>query len=213
MRVVVVGAGGHARSVIDALRTSAADFEPVACTDPDPARAGSAVDGVPVLGDDGVLEGLREEGIEGACLGVGGVGDNLPRAQLHARLRGIGFRLPAVVHGRAYVAASATLGEATVVLAGAIVGAGCQLGNDVIVNSGAIVEHDCVIGDHVHLASGCALGGGVGVDVHAHVGLGARVLQERRVGENAIVGAGAVVVRDVPPGQVVVGCPARPRGA
>jgi len=207
-RIVVVGAGGHARSVIDALRTARAQFEPVACTDPDPLRVGESLDGVPVVGDDNCLEGLFREGSRAACLGVGGVGDNRPRAKLHARLQTIGFSTPIVVHGRAYVSGSARLGDATVVLAAAVVAPGATLGVDVIVNSGAIVEHDCLIGDHVHLASGCVLGGGVEVGASAHVGLGANVLQGRRVGEHAIVGAGAVVVRDVPAGATVVGCPA-----
>lgn len=212
--VVVVGAGGHGRSVIDALRASRGDLEPRACTDPDPARAGADVDGVPVVGDDDRLPGLLADGIEAACLGVGGISDNRPRARLYEHVRALGFQLPSVVHGRGYVAASARIGSATVVLAGAIVGAGAVVGENVIVNSGAIAEHDCEIGDHVHLASGCTLGGGALVEPYAHVGLGARVLQGRRIGAGAIVGAGAVVVRDVPPGQIVVGCPAatRPTG-
>ena len=211
--VVIVGAGGHGRSVIDAVRTSAQDLEPRCCTDPDPARAGTQVDGVPVAGDDGLLPALLGDGIVAACLGVGGVRDNGPRARLFTHLRALGFALPAVVHGRGYVAGSAIVGAGSVVLAGAVVGAGAVVREDVIVNTGAIVEHDCEVGDHVHLATGCALGGAVVVEEHAHVGLGARVLQGRRIGAGAIVGAGAVVLRDVPRGQIVVGCPAAPLGS
>lgn len=209
--VVVVGAGGHGRSVIDALRTSHDEFEPRACTDPDPALAGTELDGVAVIGADDRLADLLARGIGAACLGVGGVGDNGPRTRLFEHVRALGFELPSVVHGRGYVAGSARLGPGTVVLAGAVIGAGAVLGENVIVNTGAIAEHDCEIGDHAHLASGCTLGGGVVVESGAHVGLGARVLQGRRIGAEAIVGAGAVVVRDVAPGQIVVGCPATAR--
>jgi sugar O-acyltransferase (sialic acid O-acetyltransferase NeuD family) len=208
--VVIVGAGGHGRSIIDALRTSAHHLEPRCVTDPDPARAGADVDGVPVVGDDGRLPALLADGISAACLGVGGVRDNGPRARLFAHLRELGFELPVVVHGRGYVAGSATVGAGSVVLASAVVGAGAVVGENVIINTAAVVEHDCEVGDHVHLATGCALGGAVVVEAHAHVGLGARVLQGRRIGAGAIVGAGAVVLRDVPPGQIVVGCPAAP---
>src|SRR5947209_19608645 len=170
MRVVIVGAGGHARSVIEALRSLPGELEPVACTDPDPARADTAVDGVPVLGDDSRLEQLLADGVRAACLGVGGIGDNRPRARVYARLTELGFELPPVVHARATVAASALLGPGCQVMAGAIVAAGAVLGEDVIVNSAAVVEHDCNVEDHVHLATACALGGAVQVASRAHVG-------------------------------------------
>jgi len=43
-----------------------------------------------------------------------------------------------------------------------------------------------------------------------YLGAGCLVLPGVTVGERAVVGAGAVVTRDVPPGKVVVGVPARP---
>ncbi len=213
MKVLVAGAGGHARSVIEALRSRPGGLEPVACTDPDPAWTGGELDGIPVVGDDSELERLLAEGVRGACLGVGGTGDNSPRARLFARLRTLGFDLPPVVHATAIVASSARLGAGTQVLAGAIVGAGAVVGENVIVNSAAVVEHDCLIGDHVHLATACALGGTVEVQDGAHVGIRACIIQGLCIGSRALVGAGAVVIRDVEPGALVVGCPAstRPR--
>lgn len=208
MRVVIAGAGGHARSVIEALRSGREELEPVACTDPDPARWDTALDGIPVIGDDEHLGRLLLEGVEGACVGLGATGDNARRARLHARLGALGFALPPIVHASAQVSRNARLGGGTQVLAGAIVGPGSTLGENVIVNSGAIVEHDCRIEDHVHLATGCALGGGVDVEVAAHVGIGACVLQGLKIGRRSIVGAGAVVIRDVPADVVAVGCPA-----
>ncbi|HEY7960545.1 MAG TPA: NeuD/PglB/VioB family sugar acetyltransferase [Solirubrobacteraceae bacterium] len=208
MRTIVVGAGGHARSVIAALRSSGEALEPVACTDPDAALHGSEIDGVPVLGADGLLPELLDGGAA-ACLGLGAVGDNRPRARLYAHVAALGFVLPKVIHGRAHVDSTASIGAGSVVLAGALVGPGAVIGENVIVGTGAIVEHDCRIGDHAHLASGCVLGGAAAVAASAHVGLGAVVLQGRGVGPLALVGAGAVVVRDVPSGETVAGSPAR----
>ena len=211
MRLVVAGAGGHARSILEALQTSHDAFEPIALTDPDPALHGATIGGVPIVGDDRMLSALRSDGIRAAALGLGGIGDNRPRAALHEHLAALGFDLPAVAHGSSYVSPSATLAAASVVLAGAIVCAGASVGENVIVGSGTIVEHDCRVGDHAHLASGCVLGGAVRIATGAHVGLGATILQGRSVGAWATVGAGAVVTRDVPAGQTVVGCPATAR--
>lgn len=208
MKVVVVGAGGHARSVIDAIATGG-ELEAVACTDPRPEVRGTLLDGVPVVGDDSELPALLASGVQGACLGIGGVGDNGLRARLFAQLEALGFALPSVVHARAWVAAAAAdLGRGTVVMAGATVGPGAAVGADVIVNTGAVVEHDCRLANHVHVASGAVLSGGVTVGEGAHVGAGAVVLQGVTIGARAVVGAGAAVIRDVAADTVVAGCPA-----
>ena len=207
MKVVVLGAGGHARSVLDALR-SAGEHEVVALTDPRPELAGASVAGIAVVGDDSRLANLRSQGVEGAALGIGGTGDNGPRRRAFECVTELGFALPPVVHAAATVSPYAELGDASVVLARSVVGPGARLGSNVVVNTGAIVEHDCVLGDHVHVASGATLGGAVTVGEGAHVGLGASVLQGVTIGAGALVGAGAVVIRDVAPGDRVVGVPA-----
>lgn len=203
-KIVVAGAGGHARSVIEALR-AAGVYEPVALTDP---SATGQLDGVPIAGGDDQLERLRDDGVGAAVPAVGGTGSNDLRARVFERLEELRFDLPAVVHPAATVASTASVGAGSVVLAGAVVGAGATVNRNVIVNTGAIVEHDVVLDDHVHVATGAALGGGVRVGRGAHVGLGASVLQGVRIGAGAIVGAGAVVIRDVPEGKTAVGVPA-----
>jgi sugar O-acyltransferase (sialic acid O-acetyltransferase NeuD family) len=203
VKAVLIGGGGHARSVAEAIR-AAGNLELVGVTD----VAGDTGE-LPHLGSDDVLPDLLGRGVTAAVMGVGGVGDNRLRARLFDHARELGFALPSVVHPSAAVASDASLGDGTVVLAGAVVGAGALVGHDVIVNSGAVVEHDCVVGDHVHLATGALLGGSVRIGAGAHVGLGAAVLQGIAVGSRAIVGAGAVVVGDVPEGVTVMGVPAR----
>lgn len=209
MRVVVIGAGGHARSVLEAMRDG--PLEPAACTDPHPALHGMLLDGVPVVGGDELLPDLLRDGISGAVVALGAVGDNTARARVFDEITAIGFALPVVRSRAARVATTARLGAGSVILAGASVGAAAQIGRNVLINTGAIVEHGCVIGDHAHIASGATLGGDVVVEERAHVGLGAVVCQGLRIGAAALVGAGAVAVRDVRAGACVIGVPARER--
>lgn len=208
MRVIGLGAGGHARVVLETL-AAVGGYEVVGLLDPREELAGTTVHGVAVLGDDELLGRQYDDGVTHAFIGLGGSGDTGPRRRLYELARSHGFEIVAAIHPGAAVSPSAQLGAGVTILAAAVVNADATLGEDVIVNTGALVEHDCRIGDHVHVASGARLASGVTVGEGAHVGLGANVIQGLSVGAGAIVGAGAAVVRDVEPGVVVAGVPAR----
>lgn len=184
--------------------------EIVGLVDADPARKGTTVLGIPVLGGDEQLDAVASTGVKLAFLGVGAVGDNSRRRKVWDAVRDRGFEFMTVIAPSANVSPSAVIGEGTCVFPGAIIGAGATLGRNVIVNSGAIVEHDCELGDHVHVASGAVLAGGVLAGEGAHVGAGASVKQGVHLGRGCVVGLGAAVIDDVADGITVGGVPARP---
>lgn len=206
-RVVGVGAGGHAKVVVDILRT--APVEIVGLLERNAALWGTRVLGVKVLGGDDLLPQLRGDGVTHAFIGVGCTGDTAPRRRLHRIAKEHGFEIVSAIHATAVISQYATIGPGATLMPGSVVNAGTTLGENVIVNSGAIVEHDCTIGDHVHIATGARLASAVRVGHGSHIGLGASVRERCRIGRDVIVGAGAVVVDDVPDGVVVVGVPAR----
>lgn len=207
-QVVGLGAGGHAKVVIEVLRRMGR-YEIVGLLDARRELWSTKISGVDVLGDDSMLPELKGRGISEAFIGVGTVGDAGPRRELYERVTRLGFQLVSAFDPAAVISASASIGAGPTVMAGAIINAHACLGDNVIVNTGAIVEHDCVVGDHAHIATGACLAGGVHVGRGAHIGLGAMIRQGIHIGEDAIVGAGAVVVRDVPNRIVVVGVPAK----
>jgi UDP-perosamine 4-acetyltransferase len=206
--IVGVGAGTHAKSLLEAIR-STGRFEVAALVDDDPGRAGGELFGVPIETAE-ALDRLRGDGVEHAFAGVGGIGDSLGRRAVFERLRASGFELPPILHASAVVSPWAQVGDGVQILAGALVNAGAEIGDDVIVNTGAIVEHDCRLEAHVHVAPGVRLAGGATVGEGAHVGIGAVVIEAIHIGAGALVAAGAVVIRDVAPGARVAGVPARP---
>jgi sugar O-acyltransferase (sialic acid O-acetyltransferase NeuD family) len=210
-RIVGVGAGTHAKSVLEAIRSSDR-FDVAALVDDDDALAGSDLLGVPVVSAE-ALERLRAEGVTLAFVGVGGVASSSARRGVFQRLLDGGFELPTIVHASAVVSAWASLGRGVQLLAASVVNAGAEVGDGAIVNTGAIVEHDCRIGPHAHVAPGVRLAGLVTVGEGAHVGIGATVIEAVRIGDDALVAAGAVVLRDVPDGARVAGVPARDMAA
>jgi len=206
---VVLGGGGHAAVVIDALKSSGAK-DRLVVLDPDESKWGMKILDVLVLGDDRMLPELIAMGVSRFIVGLGGTGDNHPRRKLFLKASDLGLAPRTVVHRSAVCSAWVELGAGSVLMPGAVVNAHASLGVNVIVNSGAIVEHDCLVRDHAHIATGASLAASVSVGECAHVGAGAVVRQGVRIGENALIGAGAVVVRDVPAGVTVVGVPAGP---
>ncbi len=206
---VIIGGGGHAKVVIDAL-VAQKKATPTAVLDSKRALWGKKLAGVTVQGGDDKLPELYKKGVRLFVLGVGAAGNNMPREKIFESCVRGGFKPCSVVHPSAVVARSADVGEGSVVFARAVINASAAVGRNVIVNTGAIVEHDCVIGDHAHISTGARLGGGVRVGRLAHVGIGAVIRQGVTIGERAVVGAGAVVVKNVSPGAVVAGVPARP---
>ncbi|MCJ2165734.1 MULTISPECIES: acetyltransferase [unclassified Pseudodesulfovibrio] len=204
MNILIIGGGGHARVVADIL-LSMEDMEPLGYVTPDACPGTLGPLGLAVLGDDTCVAGLDHDGV------VVAVGDNRLRHRIFARLVGAGETLVNAVHPSAIIARDVEMGVGCMVCAGAIVNTGTIVGDNVILNTGCVVDHDCTISGHAHVAPGVKLAGNVVVGAGALVGVGASVIPSVLIGEEAVVGAGAVVVDDVPPRQMVMGVPARPK--
>lgn len=208
-KVLGLGAGGHARVVVDAIR-EAGEYELVGLIDLSESKTGRFVDGVEILGSEARLEEFYRGGVRHAFNGIGGISDTTMHAEVYHRIVRKGFEFVTVIHPKATVSKTVTIEAGSVLLAGVVVNAGSTIGANVILNTNATVEHECQIGDHVHVAPGAILAGNVKVGDHAHIGAGAIIRQGIVIESRAIVGAGAVVVKNVSAGTCVVGVPARP---
>lgn len=198
MGVVVIGAGGHGRIAVAALRASGRAV--LGVLDDGPFAAGELVAGAPILGPTDGLASLNRP----AHLAIG---DNGKRREAAQRLSPHDWTV--IIHPAATVDEGASVQPGAFIGAGAVVQVNAVIGSHAVVNTGAIVEHDCRVGGFAHLAPGARLAGGVTVGEGALVGLGACVLAGVRIGQAAVVGAGAVVIGDVAAGATVAGVPAR----
>jgi len=197
-RIVVVGAGGHAKVAIATVR--AAGGEVVAAYDDDPTRWGQQILGVPIKGP------VSKEEI-GTGPAIIAIGNNQARRLLAQRLRA---KWVSVCHPDTTVHPSVSLGPGTVVFAGAVIQPDATIGAHSILNTAATVDHDCIVGDFVHIGPGVTLCGGVTVDEGVLLGVGAKVAPSVEIGPWSTAGAGAVCMVDVPGSTTVVGVPARP---
>lgn len=204
--IIVLGAGGHAKVLIDALCLNGATI--LGIVDPDINLHGTKILGVTVIGNDETVLNYPTDSIL-LVNGVGSIGLPKLRQTLYKKFKDWGYNFASVRHPSAVIASDVVLNEGTHVMAGAVVQPGCVVGYNVIINTRASVDHDCSIGNHVHIAPGVTLSGGVFVGNSAHIGTGATVVQGVSIGSQCLVAAGAVVTKDVADGSAVKGVPAR----
>ncbi|HEV8291058.1 MAG TPA: NeuD/PglB/VioB family sugar acetyltransferase, partial [Tepidisphaeraceae bacterium] len=205
MNVLIIGAGGHGRVVLDVLR-SIGKFHVVGFIDADAGKSGAEVMGIPILGPIHLLQKLRKQDVRGAIVAIG---DNRIRRTYADQVLESGLELITAIHPSAVISQTAKIGRNVLIAPGAIVGTEATIADDVIINTGAVVDHECQISRAAHIAPAAALAGRVEVGEGAFIGIGAKIVPCMKIGANAIGGAGAVVLEDVPAGATVAGVPAK----
>ncbi len=201
-QVVVIGAGGHARPVVEALLLTGHRIAGLL----DDAAGRPAVLGQPIIGGPALLPTLRAQGVGGAVIAIG---DNATRLRLGLEARSLGFTLPTLVHPAALVSPHASLAEGAQILARAVIGPEARIGRLCLVNTGAIVEHECTLDEGAHIAPGAILCGQVRIGARSLIGAGSTIIAGRHIGADTTVAAGAAVTTDVAAGARVGGVPAR----
>lgn len=204
--VLILGAGGHAKVLVDALIQSGSEI--VGIADADSSLVGTKLLGVPVLGGDEIINNFPQSEIL-LVNGLGSVRVTVKRKDFFNFYRTLGYDFATVIHPSAIIASDVVIGEGVQIMAGVVIQPGCQIGCNTIINTSSSVDHDCLIGENVHIAPGVTLSGGVRIGQESHVGTGATVIQGISIGTHSLVGAGAVVVRDVSDRTSVVGVPAK----
>ena len=195
---VVIGGGGHAKTMVGTLLELGAEI--AAILDDDPQRWDERLLGVPISGP---IAGHPPGGPA-----VIAIGDNSVRRRLSAELD---YDWQRLVHPTAFVHPTARLAEGVMVAAGAVIQPDAVIGAHAIVNTGATIDHDCVVGRYSHVAPGAHLAGDVELGEGVFIGLGAGVTPGVSLGDWAILGAGAIAARDLPARTTAVGVPARVR--
>ncbi|AEV70610.1 acetyltransferase [Acetivibrio clariflavus] len=206
-KILLIGGGGHCKSVLDSLLNSN-EYCDIGIIDRK-ENVGKQIMGVTIIGSDDDLLDIYSKGYQYAFITLGSVGNPALRIKLYNNIKIIGFKIPNIIDSTACVSKYAHIESGVFIGKHAIVNAGAVVNNCSIVNTGAIVEHDCIIGEFVHIAPGAVLSGGVKVGNHSHIGSNATVKQQVQIGASSIIGMGSVVVKDVGEAVMAFGNPCR----
>jgi sugar O-acyltransferase (sialic acid O-acetyltransferase NeuD family) len=192
--MLLYGASGHAKVIIDCLEASKVSIDGIFDDDINKKKLLE----YDVLGsyDDNLLKNKEI---------IIAIGNNKIRKRLSDEIK---HQFGQTAHPTAIIQRNVIIGEGTIVLHHAIVQSSSKIGNHVIINTKASIDHDCIIQDYVHLAPNATLCGGIVVGEGTLIGAGAVIIQNLKIGKWVTIGAGAVVIRDVPDYSVVLGNPA-----
>ena len=203
---MLIGGGGHFRSVLDTLKTLDIYDELGVVDDPALIHEGCSV---PVVGRDEDIPALFSNGWKEAFVTVGSVRATSKRRMLYEMVKKYGIVLPVIVDPSAVVSTEVVIGEGTYIGKGAIVNTGARIGTCAIINTGSIIEHDCKVGDFVHVGSGATLCGEVEIGDCSHLGAGSVVRQCVHIGSSVTIGLGSVVVKNIGDQRIAYGNPCK----
>ena len=189
-RLILIGAGGHARSCIDVIEQQGQYQIAGLIGMPDEVLAKHL--GYVIIGTDSNLPELAKN-YRYALITIGQIQTAEHRIRLYQQAIHFGFQLPIIIAPTAHVSRHAILGAGTIVMHGAIVNAGAKVGNNCIINTLALLEHDAIVEDHCHISTSAILNGDVAVGAGSFVGSGSVIKEGVAIGKDCRVGIGLTV--------------------
>ena len=200
INLVVIGAGGLGREVVDVIRRGSNRV--LGFIDEAPESHGKMVNSYPILGG---VEWFKENQ---DTLAVCAIGNNYVRKAVTDRARECGAKFTYVIDPSASIGYGVKIGKGVIVVQGSTVTSNVVIGNHVIINIDSSVAHDDILEEYVNISPGVQLSGNVTVKEGATIHTGATVKQGITIGRWAEVAMGAAVIKDVPDHMLVAGIPA-----
>ncbi len=200
-KIVIFGAGGHGKVVLDILLNNGKDV--LGFIDDNTNKNGQRVNGFEVVGGWSYLEKSRS-----VVLALG-IGDNKVREKIFTRAKSLGIDVISAIHPGATVSRFVKMGEGVVIMPGSVINTNVVLEDGVVVNTSASVDHDCHLGRFCQVWPGARLAGEVQVGEFSYIGTGAAIIPNVVIGKNVLIGAGAIVLDDIQDNVTTAGAPAR----
>lgn len=190
--IILIGGGGHCKSVIDVIESNQ-EFRIAGIIDVKD-KQGSNLLGFPFVGTDEELPFMIKK-YKYFHISVGHILSNVNRVRIFQLVSELGGEFPIIKANDAYVSTFASIKAGTFIGHRAVINAGAQIGLNNIINTGAIIEHDSIIGDNCHISTmatvnaDCEIGDNTFLSSHAVINRGIKIP------ERSIVYSGAVVTK------------------
>jgi len=199
--VVIIGAGGHAKTCIDILLHNK-QYEIIGILDPN-FKVGDMISNIKVIGDNSSLDELVSNGLKNAINGIGSVHNPGQRKKVFDLLKSYKLNVLNVIHPSAVIEPSVEMGEGNQIMMGSMIGSNTIIKDNCLINSGSIVSHDCILKDHCHIAPGAVLAGSVQIGESSLVGMNSTVYINCKIGKNSVIYNGINVFSDIEENSII----------
>ena len=201
--LILVGGGGHCKSVIEAAESAGYNILGVLDT---PENVGKQVLAYSVIGtDDDIPQYVDKAEF---VITVGFIKNPTTRIKLYNKVKAAGGRLATIIASTAHVSKYAELGEGTVIMHHAFVNAGAKIGDNCIINTFVNIEHDAEVGNQCHISTGTMVNGECKIGENCFIGSQSVCANCIEIASDIIVGAGSVVRKSIRLKGIYAGNPA-----
>ena len=203
--IIIIGSGGHSRSVISIVKASN-KWRKISIIDTQYNGNAEKILTVPVVGGMKFLDTVDTSNTDIFIA----IGDNFLRKDMISLIINKGFKIPNLIHTNSTLDQDVTLGYANFIGPGANLGPDVKVGNGNIINTLANLDHESKIGDYNQLAPSSVLCGRSIIGNLVFIGANSTIVDSLEIADKTIIGAGAVVIKSIEnSGDTFVGVPAK----
>lgn len=193
-KVVIIGAGGHAKSCMDVINSNNKHYKIAGFVDKN--KSIKKISNYKILGNDKDLNKIFKR-YKYAVVGFGQIKTYKLRENFFKKLKKIGFKLPSIISKFAYFSKNSKIDEGSIVMHGVVINAFSSIGKNCIINTNSTIEHDVKIGDNCHIAGGAVINGGAIIGDGTFIGSRTVVKQGIKIGRNCIISANIFVRKNL----------------
>lgn len=202
-KVIIIGAGGHAKVIADIIQKAHDDI--IGFLDDKLEKGKKVISNYEIIGQLEDIERFQQKDED--TYFIIAIGNNKIRKEIAEKYKDISYYI--AIHPSAQIGLDVVIEKGTVVMANACINSSAKIGKHCIINTGAIIEHDNILEDYVHISPNSALGGTVIIGENVHIGIGTTVKNNVSICSNCTVGAGAVVTKNIDKEGTYIGVPAK----
>ena len=196
--VIILGAGGHAKVIIDILSQRKTKILGVASLN----NSKKVNYDYKIFSDEEVIANFDSQEVN-LVNGLGSLPNDNKRYELSKKYLDFGFKFITIIHTSSIISKDTDILDGAQIMAGAIIGPGSKVGEGTIVNSQSSIDHDCEIENYSHICPGVVCSGNVRIGSFVHISTGVSIINNINIGDNSIIYPGVTLLKDVPKNSIV----------